>query len=295
MKRENLDKWRKAGKLTSEVRGYGKSLIKKGAKIKEVVEKIYKKIDDMKMIPSFPVNISMNEIAAHDTANINDERTFNDEIIKLDLGVEVEGCPGDSAVTIDLSGKNQKLVEASQKALENAIKIVKPGTKLGEIGKVVEETIKSYGFQPIRNLSGHSIEEYDLHAGLSIPNFDTGDKTELEEGMIIAIEPFATTGIGLIEEKGIPQIFAIYNPNMNVRIGRDVMKELKEYSTLPFSKFQIGRKGFSEPKINMVLRMLENNNNIAKYVPLVEKTKGLVAQTEHTLLVTKDGCEILTK
>ena len=289
MKRENPELWKKAGKLTSEVREYGKSLIKKGAKISEITEKILKKIEEMNAMPAFPINISLNETAAHDTANINDERILNDEIVKLDLGIEIEGCIGDTAVTIDLSGKNQKLLEASKKALENALKIVKAGVKLGEIGKVIEDTITSYGFQPIRNLSGHSIEEYDLHSGTTIPNFDTEDETELEEGMIVAIEPFATTGIGFIEEKGSPQIYSIYNHNANIRIGRDVLTEIKEYATLPFSKQQIARKGFSEPKINMVLKILDNNNNLAKYATLVERSKGLVSQAEHTIFNKNDN------
>ena len=190
MDKEILAKYKKAGRIAAEALGYGKSLIKKGAHILDVTEKITAKIKDLGGELGFPVNISMDDQAAHNTAKINDDFKFDNEIVKLDVGVHIDGFIGDTACTIDLSGEHPELVKASEEALANAIKIIKPGVTLGEIGKVIEQAITKYELQPVRNLSGHGLDEFMNHAAPQIPNFDTGDKTKLEKGQVIAIEYF---------------------------------------------------------------------------------------------------------
>ena len=233
--------WIKAGEIASEVLEYGKGLIKKDKSVLEIVEKVEGRIFQLGGKPAFPTQLSINEIAAH-YAPIKEELTIKEnDIVKLDVGAHVNGAIGDNAVTV---GNNKELIQASRDALNEAIKIVQIGTELREIGKVIDETISSYGFKPIKNLTGHSIELYEQHAGLSIPNIDDGDDTKLEKGMVIAIEPFATTGIGLIEEGKLSGIYKLEKiKSVRTQMSKEILDfVVKEYKTLPFTKRWLFKK-----------------------------------------------------
>ncbi|MBU0461589.1 MAG: type II methionyl aminopeptidase, partial [Nanoarchaeota archaeon] len=228
------------------------------------------------------------------TAFPNEKRTFKDEIVKLDIGAHSDGYIGDNALTIDLSGKYSDLVKASRQALNNAIKIIQIGTALGEIGKTIQETIQSYGYEPVRNLSGHQLAQYSQHFGLSIPNYDTKDKTELKKGMLIAIEPFATTGIGLIAEKGEAGIFSqIQRKPLRDPTARKILEEVETYNRLPFASLWLAKK-FPVFRVKLAIRDMTNANILHAYAPLVEKSNGMVSQAEHTLLID-DKVVVLTK
>lgn len=293
---QDIESLRKAGQIAGKALIYGKNLIKPGSKLLEVTEKIEQFIKKEGGELAFPVNISCNETAAHYVAKKEDDFVFKDEIIKLDVGVHINGYIGDNACTIDLSGRYKDLVDASAEALKAAIKLVKPGVELGAIGEIIEKTILDKGFQPVRNLSGHGVDEYQTHCYPTIPNFDNEDGTELEEGMVIAIEPFATNGAGMIKEQGIAEIFAITDfKAMRVGFARDIIKYIQQkFKTLPFSKRDLLSK-FSEAQINYTMKKLKELESIYEFAPLVERSGGMVSQTEHTLLVTKEGCEVLTQ
>ncbi|MBW2974012.1 type II methionyl aminopeptidase [Candidatus Woesearchaeota archaeon] len=292
---EDLEHWRKAGKIAAQALEYGGGLIKKGASLLEVSDMIEKKIIDLGGQIAFPAQISCDNIAAHYCADPDDKTIFENQVACLDVGVHVSGAIGDNALTVDLSGKWSELVKASREALNNAIKIVQIGTSLGEIGKTIQETISSYGFSPVKNLSGHGLDYYDIHTKPTIPNFDTGDKTELKKGMIIAIEPFATNGAGMIYEKERANIFMLTNPKpVRSPFAREILKFVAEnYKTLPFTTRWLSRK-FGLGKTNFALRELLKNDIIKQFPPLPEKNKGIVSQAEHTLLI-EDKVEILTK
>ncbi len=285
MNQEEIDNYIKAGKIAAEVLEYGKILIKKGSSLLEVTDKIEKKIFELKGMPAFPVQISLNEAAAHYCPDSEDKTSLEDQICCLDVGVHVDGCIGDNAVTVDLSGKNSELVKASREAVNGALKIIQIGTTLGEIGKVIQETIEGFGFKPVRNLSGHGLESYNIHARPTIPNFDTKDKTALEKGQVIAIEPFATPGSGLIHEKGNATVFAQINKKP-VRVGfvREILKQIESYNMLPFTKRWL-TANFSEAKVNYALKQLKQLEIIREYPPLVERTNALVSQAEHSVIV----------
>ena len=243
---------------------------------------------------AFPAQISCDAVAAHYCAAPDDETVFDKQLASLDVGVHVNGCIGDTAVTVDLSEKNEKLVEASKNALNAAIRIIKPEITLAEIGKAIHSEITSMGFAPVVNLSGHGLEKYDIHTKPSIPNYDSGDKTGLVKNQIIAIEPFATTGKGRIEETTDAEIFALVNKKpVRNPFARDILREIDKYNALPFTTRWFTRK-FPLFKVNNGLRELLQQNIIKHYPPLVEVAKGLVSQAEHTVLVTDDGCEVLT-
>ena len=290
-----MDDWQKAGKIAWQALNYGKSLIKINENLLEVVEKIENEIIKNNAFPAFPVNVSINEMAAHFTPNDEKDLIFKEnDLVKLDVGVHVNGFIGDNALTIDL-GNNKELSKASQLALNEAVKLAKPGTKIYEIGSVIEKTIKEFGFNPIRNLSGHGIEQYEQHSGLTIPNYNNNDNLELEENQIIAIEPFATNGVGLVQDGKPSNIFKVVNVKpIRDNISRDVLRYIiQEYKTLPFAKRWLLKK-FDSFKVNFALRNLERESILHNYPQLPEKSKGLVSQHEHTIMV-KDNPEILTK
>ena len=284
--------WIKAGEIASEALEYGMGLIKKDKSVLEIVESVEAKIFQLGGKPAFPTNISINEIAAHYSPVKDDFSIKESDIVKLDVGVHVNGAIGDNALTV---GNNKELIEASREALNEAIKIIQIGTKLREIGRVVDKTISSYGFKSIKNLTGHSIDIYEQHAGLSVPNYDDGSEDKLEKGMIIAIEPFATTGIGLIEEGKESGIFRLEKvKNVRTDISREILNFIiEEYRTLPFTKRWLLKK-FPEFKVNFALNNLQKEGILDQYKQLLERGKGLVSQAEHTLLID-DKIKILTK
>ena len=292
---EDMKDWVKAGKISAQALDYGCSLVKDGVSLIEVTEKVEDKIEKLGGKCAFPAQFSINDIAAHYTAFIEDKTVFKKgDLVKVDVGVHVNGAIGDNARTVDL-GNNKKIVDASLDALNEAIKIVKEGTKLREIGKAIEKSIASKKLNPIKNLSGHLIERYTEHAGFNVPNYDNKDETMLEEGMVIAIEPFATNGVGMILDGKKSSIYAVINEsNVRDQITRDVLKFIKEeYRTLPFCKRQLVRQ-FPEFKVNFAIRNLTKYEVIREYSHLPEKGKGFVSQAEHTVLIEKNGCKILT-
>jgi len=243
---------------------------------------------------AFPQNISMNECAAHDTAAPNDNRVIPAGLLKIDIGTNVNGFLSDTARTFSTDGKYAKLIKSANVALKNAIDIIKPGIRLNEIGAIVEDTIEGYGFKPIANLTGHQLERGNLHAGISIPSVKSthfGKRSKIKKGMLLAIEPFSTNGTaGYIVNSGNPLIYSLSGKPKS-----DTGSILAErYQKLPFSlrsaTFLLEERG---KKVDNLTEILDNDN-FHSYSPLVEKSKGMVAQAEHTIFVTSNGAKILT-
>ena len=285
----------KAGKIASQVREFAKSIVKKDKPLLEIAEEIESKIEELGGKPAFPTNLSINEIAAHYTPSYNDE-TIAEGLLKVDFGVHVDGWTADTAFSIDLenSEENKKLIEASKDAVENAIKMTKENTLANEIGKTIHETIESKGFSPIVNLSGHQMEEYELHAGITIPNTDDKKEIPLKKGLY-AIEPFATTGIGKVHD-GKPSGIYMLVDSKNVRseIAREVLEFIEEeYETLPFcSRWIVKEFG---TKALFGLNHLEQNGNLHHFDQLIESSKAKVSQAEHTILIEDNKTIITTK
>ena len=294
VKEEDIEKLKKAGKIASGALKYAKEIIKPGESLLNAVNKIEARIKEQGGELAFPAQISMNDVAAHFCPASDDDTLFKDQLIKVDVGVHIDGFIADNALTIDLSGKYEELVKASREAVNNALKIVKPGVKLREIGKVIYETITKYGFSPVRNLSGHGLDEYNIHSKPSVPNYDNGDETELEEGQLIAIEPFATDGAGVVYESSNATIFSLINKRpVRMPIVRKVLNEIDNFEGLPFTTRWLENK-FSAGQVRLALNQLLKADIIKEYPPLIDKSHGMVSQAEHTVIV-KDEPIITTE
>jgi len=292
---EDYETWKKVGKIAAEALEYGRKLIKPGASMKEVCDKIDQKIISLGAKPAWPTQIGNNEIAAHYTPDPDDDSVFKDELVCLDVGAHIDGFVGDNATTVDLSGKYSDMIKAAKEAVEAASKVLGVGVEISEIGKVIQETIMSYDYRPIRNLTGHAITQWDIHARPTIPNIEAKGLGTLEENQIIAIEPFVTNGKGMIFEQNKGNIFSfVERKPVRSQYAREALKFIEEeYYTMPFTTRWLSAK-FGQGKASLALRDLLNTGSIHAHPPLVEKDRGMVAQHEHTFLI-KDKVERLTK
>ena len=290
----DLEDWKKAGRISAAALDYGKKLIKKGVSLLEICDAVDAKIAELGAKPSFPSQISVDHVAAHYCPDADDKIVLDSQLCKLDVGACFNGAMGDNAATVDLSGKYADLVAASESALAAAIKVVKAGVTLGEVGRVIQETIASYGFSPIRNLSGHGLGKFEIHTRPTVPNFDNGDRTVLNENEVIAIEPFATTGKGMIYQSANAGVFMQASDRQTREPAvRKVLEKIRSYERLPFAKRWLLRE-FPAIRVTLALKVLGQQGIIQSFPPLVEEAKGIVSQAEKTVLVRKDGCEVLT-
>ncbi|WP_440953177.1 type II methionyl aminopeptidase [Methanococcoides sp. FTZ1] len=288
---EIIGKYRKAGEILSIVRSEAKDKIKVGASLLEVANHVEQRTIELGGFPAFPCNISRNEEAAHATPLAGDETVFGEDIVKLDLGVHVDGYIADAALTVDLTNQYGDLVKASEAALYAAIDTVRSGVNTAELGAVIEDTIHEYGFRPIVNLTGHGVGPYLAHVPPSIPNRHIDHGAVLETGDVIAIEPFATDGAGVISDGSLTEIFSLVaNKPIRLPAARKVLKEIEQYRTLPFA-----RRWLTSDKLDYSLMQLEKAGIITSYPVLREIEGGMVSQAEHTVIVTDDGCEITTR
>jgi methionyl aminopeptidase len=284
-----------AGEIASQVKQSAKSFIKPNMKLLEIAEEIENKIIKLGGKPAFPTNLSINEIAAHYTPSFNDE-TKASGLLKVDFGVQVDGWVADTAFSLDLenSPENKKLIEASEIALKSAIQKIKIGVSLGEIGKAIQQVIEEKGFSPIINLSGHEMKEYELHAGLTIPNVNNKMPNKITKGLY-AIEPFATAGNGRVIE-GKPSGIYLLQDDKNLRNpkAREILDFIiEEYKTLPFCSRWIVKKFGTGCLFS--LRQLEENGNLHNYAQLVEVSHSKVSQAENTVLVEDKEIKITTE
>ncbi|MCR4327447.1 MAG: type II methionyl aminopeptidase [Nanoarchaeota archaeon] len=284
-----------AGQIASEVKSWIRPQIKKGVSLLEIAEAIENKICELGGNPAFPVNLSINEYAAHYTPSQDDE-TLAHGLLKVDFGVEIEGWIADNSFSVDLenSRTNKDLIKASQDALSEAEKILSAETAFGELGKVIEYTIKRHGFNPVANLSGHSMEQYDLHAGITVPNVDNKSENVFYEGLY-AIEPFATDGTGIVHDGKKGNIFVLKKEkNTRLQLGREILEFIKDnYGFMPFASRWIVKE-FGSRAI-LALNQLENEGILHHYAVLTEEKGKLVSQAENTFLVTREEVINTTK
>ncbi|HLG36506.1 MAG TPA: type II methionyl aminopeptidase [Nitrososphaera sp.] len=295
----NLESYLKAGKIASEVREIARRRNHVGSTLLDVCETVESQIKGRNGAPAFPVNVSLNEIAAHYTAEPNDSTTVNEgDVLKIDIGVHVDGYIADTAVTVCYNPKYEALVMAAESALGEAVRLARTNTKASDIGKAIEATITKYGFRPIQNLSGHSLQQYTVHAGKSIPNIWTrGSSFSLIANEAYAIEPFVTTrdGQGVVYEGNVRNIFGISSRKPVKDSEADEMLGVlwSRYKTLPFALRWLLDK-YDEKDAKRLIEVLVKKKNVHAYPILVEGQGKTVVQAEHTLIPSESGTTVIT-
>ena len=295
MTSEEIKKLRKAGKLARNALNYGKTLIQQNSSMLDVTNKIEQFVIDNHGELAFPTNLAVNNVGAHWTPSSKSKEVFeNGDLVKLDVGVHIDGYIGDNALTVEIgSSKHTKMIEASREALNAAIEVAAPGVNTGMIGYAVQEVIEGYGYRPIANLTGHGIKRYNLHSGVSIPSVRENGGAVLKSGDVIAIEPFATDGAGRVGGKRNSNIYHL----RQVRKIRDerateLMTEIQNrYHGLPFAERWL--HSIHDDATKNLQKLLRSG--IVSYYPILDELgKGMVTQSEHTVMINKDGVEVLT-
>lgn len=294
MEKREIENIKKAGEIVKQIKKELPEIVKKDKLLLNIAEEIESKIIELGGKPAFPCNLSIDEIAAHYTPSYNDEEIARG-LLKVDFGAQIEGFTADTSVSFDLenSDENKKLIECAEECLSQGIKAISEDKQIGEIGRAIQESAEKYGFSPVQNLSGHSIEEYQLHSGISIPNYDNNSDAYLPEG-IFACEPFVTTGIGLVKDGKPSGIYEIR--------GRAVLRDPKareifnwifeEYGTLPFCSRWIVKKFGTRALI--ALSQMEQSGGVHQFSQLVEKSGKKVAQAENTFFISDEKVEVIS-
>ncbi len=297
MDEEDIRRFRRAGKAAAAGLRFGAGLIREGASLLEVADRTEQHIldqgDDVGL--AFPCNIAIDDVAAHFTPLSTDRGLVFEkgQLVKLDCGAHVEGRIGDTAITVEVGTSNYgDLVRASREALETAIDLMAPRVRLTTVGEAVSNVIKGYGFAPIENLTGHSLEPFNLHAGLSIPNVPDPRSGVMPAGTAVAIEPFATDGLGRVGGKRPSHIYRFSRSGRGKGDAARLLDEIeRRFLGLPFAErwcAPLTRR--SQPH----LRQLVRSGGVTEYSILAEEGSGIVSQAEHTVLVLESGNEITT-
>ncbi len=299
---EELEKYREAGKIVVEVMRKAKKMVSKGRKLIIICDALEKEIFRLGAKPAFPVNISVNQIAAHYTSPIDDELKIPERaIVKIDLGAHIDGYIADHAKTFLVGGTKtyQKLKKTAELALQNAVDFIKPGVRPSDIGEVIENTIRNEDLIPITDLTGHIIDRWKLHTGTSIPNYKpTLDifGSKLKQGQVLAIEPFVTTSKGSekIYDESYSFIFSQIGKKAKSEDGKILLKEIEQYNKLPFALRWLEGL-FPQTRLFEALKELISLKTLNRYPMLVSKSQTPVAQAEHTIIITENGNEVITK
>jgi len=293
---EKLEKWKEAGKLAHDALHYGKNLIKEKKSILRVTEKIEKYVFDNGGKLAFPTNLAINNVGAHWTPSSKTTDQFKKgDLVKLDVGVHIDGYIGDNALTVEIGTNNyNKMIDTSREALNAAIEVAGPGINVGMIGYAVQTTIENRGYKPIANLTGHGIKRYNLHSGISIPNVKENGGSILKAGDIIAIEPFVTDGAGRVGGKRNSNIYHVRQiRNIKDEKAAKMIDEIQHrYKGLPFAERWLHQ--IQDEHTTSSLTKLMRAGIISYYPVLDELGRGMVAQSEHTIMITNSGSEVLT-
>jgi methionyl aminopeptidase len=294
------ESYKKAGAIAMDARDYGVSLLKPGVRLLDVATQLEARIKAKGAGLAFPVNIACNTLAAHYSPRHDDTLVFKQgDVVKLDVGAHIDGYIADTAITVEIGTHSyDTMITASSKALENAIQVLKAGTPLSDLGAVVQETITSYGYKPIDNLMGHGLGRFELHSGLSVPNVKgIGNNMKPREGDVLAIEPFATNGIGHVVPGAGSNIY-LCNQGLKAKHIRDSkIKLLFEKMTAQFGTLAFAERWYHElfpSSGDFALKKLSFLGVAKQYPQLFEGKNGIVTQKEHTVIVREQDCEVIT-
>ncbi len=295
---ETLKKFRLSGKILRETREEMRGLVRANMPIIDVCEKAENLIRAKGGKPAFPCNVSINEVAAHYTSPPGDSHKIpENSVVKVDVGVHVDGYVTDTAFTACFTPEHKRMTETAELALKTAVENIHADMPVGRIGGLIETTIKNRGFKPISNLTGHSVGRYLIHAGTSIPNVSQLSLTKVRAGDIFAIEPFVTLpeAAGRVEDSAENTIFRFVKPKPVTNPHTKQLSKFieKTFKTLPFAERWLNG-AVPKEKHREAFKELLKNKTLMAYPVFVEASGKPVTQAEHTVLITVDGCEVLT-
>lgn len=299
MNEEEKNKYLIAGEIAWRVKEEAYQWVKPGETLLELSRKIEDRIRELGGLPAFPCNIGVNEIAAHFTPPPEfTGRIPPDGLVKVDFGVHIDGCIVDTAFTIPLSTRDREIVEVAESSLAKASEVLKPGVKINQVGEAVEGLVRSKGYKVIRNLTGHQIDRFNLHTGLSIPNLKTFSTDKFRRDMVVAIEPFVTLpdGAGEVGETNNIHIYRFKRFPIDYKgeFGNLVRKIQGSFRTLPFCERWVLSQ-FGEVEKASLGRMLKDaSRHLIFYPVLAERNRRKVAQAEDTFLILEDSVINLT-
>jgi len=293
-----IEDYLKAGKIAGEVRENVRKKNWIGNTLAEICEYVESEIIKRGAKCAFPVNTSLNEVAAHYTAEPNDPKTVSDtDLIKIDLGAQINGYIADTAVTVNYDTQHDSLVQAAENALQSAMSMIKVGVKSKDVGKKIQNTIMDMGFKPIANLSGHSLDQYTIHAGKTVPNMWSIGSFDFSGDVAYACEPFVTAknGLGFVRNGKIKNIFALSSRKMTKDDEADKLLEFiwNNFNMLPFALRWIVKE-WEEKEARRLLDILIKKKTVKAYAILVEASGKTVAQAEHTFIPTQTGVTVTT-
>jgi methionyl aminopeptidase len=296
--KDELEAYRRGGQIISQLRKVVPPLVHEGGLVRDLCEKVEAEILAMGGQPAFPCNVGINEVAAHYTSPWDDRSVVpRESVVKVDFGVHFDGYLNDSAVTVSFDPVYDSMIKIAEEALRVGVERIAHGVRLSEVGEQIEKTIAQYGCRPIRNLTGHKIERYTIHAGRSVPNVAGPAPGRFEAGEVYAIEPFVTVrdAAGRVEDADRAFIYrAVRDRGARSESARKIVEHVRRtYKTLPFASrwlySSLGKK-VVEDGLSEALRA----KCISGYPVLVEASGKVVTQAEHTLIVKENGCEVLT-
>ena len=295
---DELQKYQHAGVIAREIRKEIKKTVKIGMPIIEICEKVEGLTREKGAKPAFPCNVSINEVAAHYTSPPNDQQKVPEKsVVKVDIGVHVDGYIADTATTICFNPEYESMVQTAEEALAKAVEILKPGLSLTRFGSEIQKKIKIRGFKPVSNLTGHLIKRYIIHAGKSLPNVFNLSPSRIREGEIYGVEPFVTEtkASGRVENLKEKYVFR-YQKNKSLKnpCAKQILGYIKKnFLTLPFTERWL-TKFMSSSNYKNAFSELLSCKAIMGYPVFIEESRKTVAQAEYTILIEKDGCVVLT-
>ena len=299
---QELESYIEAGKIAKQIKDYARDIIKPGMKLLDIARMVDDKIIELGGELGFPVNLSIDEIAAHYTPEPGDDRIV-EGLLKFDVGVTINGYFADTAFSVDFSedGKYKDIIHANEAMLENVMKKVYSKMEIMEIGEAASDVLEEWNekngtkYNLINSLSGHQVAQNIMHAGFSIPNYRNKDKRIIDETGF-ASESFITTGGGEIKSGLGGGIYKIddWNKKPRDRDSREVLEYIKEnFKTRPFCMRWLERGGFK--KLRFIFSDLKKQGIFYEYPLLIETSGGPVSQMENTFVSGNGKVLVTTK
>jgi methionyl aminopeptidase len=300
-KQHKIESLRKAGNIAKEVKKFVKPKIKVDVAALEIINAAEAKILELGGNIAFPVNLSINQIAAHYTSPSRDDglTVKENDLVKIDIGVHIDGYIVDTAFSVNFNQDKslENIIQATEVAVDAAKMLAKPKMNTREIGKKIETIIKGFKYNPIKELGGHQTERWIVHGKKTLPELGNqkGDIMEVDD--VFAVEIFASTGEGSVHLTNNSFIYELNPYTGRVPLRRKASKQIlgfinKNYQSLPFAERWLAKE--FRMGVAFGLQELVQQNKLKAHYVLAENKGVYVAQSEETILITDDGFEQLT-